>query len=61
MEMLCSKDVIEGGEGGEGGENNGGEGQEGGQEGLVKDVPLGLRNQRRIWALVEDLLDLSHG
>ncbi|KAL8773773.1 MAG: hypothetical protein Q9209_001541 [Squamulea sp. 1 TL-2023] len=24
-----------------------------------EEIPLGLRNQRRIWALVEDLLDLS--
>lgn len=25
--------------------------------GVFEDVPLGLRNQRRIWALVDDLLD----
>ncbi|KAL8994653.1 MAG: hypothetical protein Q9169_005433 [Polycauliona sp. 2 TL-2023] len=44
MEMLSSKDIIEPREGSE-------------MKRQVQDIPFGLRNQRRIWALVEDLLD----
>ncbi|KAI4181565.1 MAG: hypothetical protein L6R41_006552 [Letrouitia leprolyta] len=30
-------------------------------EGVFEDVPEGIRNQRRIWALVDDLLDAESG